>query len=120
MKWKTHGKSITMLLATLVMAVIATVRELAADGMTPSEWVLVVVALFTTFTVWGAANVPGFERAKTWMAAVGLVLNSLVALIVGGLTADEVGLLVVQFLGALGVAAAPAVSTLRGGNVQGG
>lgn len=112
MSWKTHGKSIAMLLATVVMAGIAGYRELSADGMTPSEWVTVVIALFTTITVWAAANVPSFARAKTFVAAVGLVLNLLVSVIVGGITGDEWLLLAVNFLGALGVAVAPAVSTL--------
>lgn len=109
MSWKTHGKSLAMLFATLVMAGLAAFREFNADNaMTPSEWVLVVIALFTTFTVWAAANVTGFDRAKTLVAAVGLVLNLLVSLIIGGITTDEWMLLAVQFLGALGVAGAPA------------
>lgn len=108
MTWKTHGKSIVMLLATLVMAVLASLREFGSDGMTPSEWVTVVIALFTTVTVWAAANVPNFKNAKTVVAAVGLVLNLLVSLIVGGITSDEWMLLAIQFLGALGVAGAPA------------
>lgn len=101
-----------MLLATLVMAAIAAYRELSADGMTPSEWVTVLIALFSAITVWAAANVPSFSRAKTFVAAVGLVLNLLVSVIVGGITTDEWILLAVNFLGALGVAVAPAVSTL--------
>lgn len=109
MTWKTHGKSIVMLLATIVMAVLALLREVGSDGMSPSEWVTVVIAVFTTVTVWGAANVPGFENAKTLFAAIGLALNLLVSLIVGGITADEWMLLAIQFLGALGVAGAPAV-----------
>lgn len=110
MTWKTHGKSIIMLVATIVMAVLAAVREFGSDGLTPSEWVTVVIAAFTTITVWGAANVPGFEKAKTLFAAIGLVLNLLVSLIVGGITADEWMLLTIQFLGALGVAGAPSTS----------
>lgn len=98
-----------MLLATIVMAVLASYREFVADGsMTPSEWVLVVVAVFTTFTVWATANITGFEKAKTLVAAAGLVLNLLVAFIVAGITTDEWMLLALQFLGALGVAGAPA------------
>lgn len=109
MSWKTHGKSLAMLLATLVMAALASYREFVADGsMTPSEWVTVVIAVFTTFTVWAAANISGFDKAKTLVAAAGLILNLLVSVIVGGITSDEWMLLAVQFLGALGVARAPA------------
>jgi len=110
--WSKYGKTYAMLLATLVMAGLATYREVAADGMTPSEWVTVVIALFTTFTVWGAANVPAFSKAKTLMAAIGLVLNLLVSVIVGGITTDEWMMLVIQFIGALGVAVAPARSVI--------
>jgi hypothetical protein len=104
-----YAQSIAMLLASVVMAVFALYRELGVDGMTPSEWITVVIAVFTTITVWGAANVPGFEKAKTFVAAVGLVLNLAVSAIVGGVTTDEWLMLAVQFLGALGVAAVPKV-----------
>jgi hypothetical protein len=101
-----------MLLATLVMAGLAAYREAATDGMTPSEWVTVVIALFTTINVWATANVPAWASAKTFVAAVGLVLNLLVSAIVGGITGDEWMLLAIQFLGALGVVGAPSVSKL--------
>jgi hypothetical protein len=101
-----------MLSATLLMAVIATYRDAAADGITPSEWVLVVISAFTTINVWATANIPAWTRAKTFIAAIGLVLNLLVAAIVGGITGDEWMFLALQFLGALGVATAPAVSQI--------
>jgi hypothetical protein len=110
--WAKYGKTYSMLIATLVMAGLGTYRALAADGMTPSEWVSVVIALFTTANVWFAANVPAFSKAKTLVAAVGLVLNLLVSAIVGGVTGDEWMMLGIQFLGALGVAAAPSISVL--------
>jgi FtsH-binding integral membrane protein len=106
--WKTYGKTYAQLLATLVMAGIVTYRQVAGDGVTASEWVMVIIALFGVFTVWGAANITGFEKAKTLMGAVALILNLLVSMIIGGLTSDEMLLLVVQFLGALGVAGAKA------------
>lgn len=111
MSWHTHGKSIAMGAAAIVMAVLAAWREAADGGITASEVVLVVIAGFNVATVWGAANIPQWSKAKTFMAGVGVVLNTLVALVVGGLTGDEVMLLIIHFLGALGVAAAPAVST---------
>lgn len=105
-----------MLLASLVMAGLLAFRDLAADGVTASEWVLVVTACFTTFTVWAAANIPSFSRAKTVVAAVGLVLSLLVGFLTDGrITGDEWMLLIVQCLGVLGVAGAPSVSTLAVG-----
>jgi hypothetical protein len=107
--WKKYGKSIAMLLGAVAMAVFGAYREFAADGMTPSEWVLVVIAAYTVITVWMAANLASFAtKTKTLVAAVGLVLNLLVSLITGGITGDEWILLLLQFLGALGVARAPA------------
>jgi hypothetical protein len=102
-----------MLMASLVMAGVLTFRDLAGNGVTASEWVLVITALFTTFTVWASANIPSFSRAKTIVAAVGLVLSLLVGFLTDGrITGDEWMLLVVQCLGALGVAGAPSISTL--------
>jgi FtsH-binding integral membrane protein len=115
--WKTYGKTYATLLATLVMAGIVTFRQVAEGGVTPSEWIMVLIALFGTFTVWGAANISGFTKAKTLLGAVALVLNLLVSLIIGGLTSDELLLLVVQFLGALGVAGAPAPVRIVTGTV---
>jgi hypothetical protein len=113
MNLKTHGKSLVMLLAALVMAGLLTFRDLAGNGVTASEWVLVVTALFTTFTVWAAANIPSFTKAKNVVAAVGLGLSLLVGFLTDShLSGDEIMLLVVQLLGALGVAGAPSVSTL--------
>jgi hypothetical protein len=112
MYWKTHGKSIAILLATLVMAGVTGYRAVAADGVSASEWVLVVIALAGTINVWATANVPAFAKAKTLVGAVFLVLNLLVSYITGGISGDEWMLLVIQFLGALGIAVAPAVSSL--------
>jgi len=103
-----YGKSIAMLVATIAMAVLAVFRDVSTDGVTPSEWVSVVIAAFTTVVVWATANVTGFEKAKTFVAAVGLVLNLLVSVIVGGITGDEWIFLALQFGGALGVAGASA------------
>lgn len=110
MSWRTHGKAIAMGLATAVMAVFATVREVSAEGINASETVLVIIAAFNVLMVWGAANVPTWRKAKTFMAGIGVVLNLLVAAVVGGITSDEVMMLAIHFLGAIGVAGAPAVS----------
>lgn len=111
--WKKYGKSLAMLLGTLAMAVFGAYREYATDGISPSEWVLVVIAAFTVVNVWLAANLANFaEKTKTLVAAIGLVLNLLVSLITGGITGDEWILLLLQFLGALGVAGSPATKQI--------
>jgi hypothetical protein len=111
--WNKYGKSLAMLLAALVMAVLATYREVSGDGTTGSEWVQVIIGGFTVIVVWAAANVPGFEKAKTLVAAIGLVLNLLVTAVNGGISGDEWIYLAIQFLGALGVSAAKAPVFVR-------
>ncbi len=117
MTWRTHGKLILMGLATLVMALIAVYRDVAVGGITSSEWVTVVIAGFAVIVTWASANITGFEKAKTFVAAVMLVLNLLVSVIVDGVTTDEAMFLAIQFLGALGVSTAPAPKHVVEGTV---
>lgn len=109
MNWKTHGKFIVAAATAVAMAAYAVYREVAQDGITPSEWVTVVIGGFAALQVFCAANVTGFQHAKTIFMAIGVVLNLLVSAIVGGLTPDEIFMLVLQFLGVLAVGLAPAV-----------
>lgn len=109
MTWKTHGKSIVSLIATLIVVAYAAIKDVTEGGVTPSEWVTVVIVGFSTFVVWATANVPGFEKAKTIVATVTLILNLLVTVIVGGISTDEWFFLAVQALGALGIAGVPAL-----------
>lgn len=112
MRWKTHGKFIIAAGTAVLMAAYATYRDAVEGGMTPSEWVTVVIAGFTALQVWWAANITGSQHAKTVFMAIGVALNLLVSYIVGGLSSDEIVLLVVNLVGALGVSGAPAVQHL--------
>jgi hypothetical protein len=104
MNYRTKAPAVFMGLATLVMAILTVVRSAMADQhVSAEEWVLVSIAGWNTATVWGAANIPVFAKAKTFMAAIGVTLALLVSLISGGLTVDEIILLVIEFLGAMGV-----------------
>lgn len=109
--WKTYGKSIAMALAAAVMAGVTAYRAVSGDGVTASEWVAVVLAVMGAINVWASANVPAFAKAKTFVAALFVVAQVLQTSITGGITSDEWLLLVIQFLGALGVVAAPSRST---------
>lgn len=95
------------LLGGVVMTGLQAYQAVTGDGVTASEWVTVVIQVFTLVVIWAAANVPGFDKAKAWVAAIMLVLNLLVSSIVGGLTSMEVAQLVVAFLGAAGVFVTP-------------
>lgn len=109
MSWNSHGKTIAELLGAVVMAGVVTYQEVVADGVTMSEWVMVVIALFGVANVWAAANITGFTKAKTIVSALFVILNLLVGFLTdGALSGNEVMLLVIQFLSTLGVAGAPA------------
>lgn len=108
MSWKTHGKLYMELLGALVMAGLVTYQEVVADGVTLSEWVMVVIALAGVANVWAAANITGFAAAKTLVSGIFVVLNLLVGFLTDSrLTGDEITLLVIQFLSTIGVAGAP-------------
>jgi predicted ferric reductase len=108
--WKMNGKFVMELLGALVMAGIVTYQHVNADlHVSMGEWVMVVIALFGAVNVWAAANVTNWDKAKTVVSAVFVVLNLVVGFLTDNqLTSDEIMLLVVQFLSTLGVAAAPA------------
>lgn len=107
--WRTHGKVIMQLLGAAALAVFATIREVSSGGITASEWIVVIIAAFTVVNVWGAANIPGFQKAKTIMGAIGAALTLLVTLVTGGIHGDEWIMLAITVLTALGVAGASAV-----------
>lgn len=110
MSWKTNGKAWMELLGALVMAGMVTYREVNADyNVSVSEWVMVVIALFGVVNVWATANISNWGSAKLLVSAGFVVLNLLVGMLTDGrLDADEIMLLVIQFLSTLGVAGAPA------------
>lgn len=95
------------LLGGVVMAALVTYQSVAGDGVDASDWVTVIIQAATVVIVWAAANIPGFDKAKGWVGAVMLVLNLLVSAVVGGLSGNEVIMLVVAFLGAAGVFVTP-------------
>lgn len=110
MSWKTHGKTIMELLGAVVMAIIVTYQQVATDGVTWSEWVMVVIAAAGVLNVWSAANITGYDKAKLLVSAIFVVLNLLVGMLTDNrITGDEGLLLAVQFLSTLGVAGAPAL-----------
>jgi hypothetical protein len=107
--WRTYGKTIAELLGALVMAGIVTYQQVALDGVTASEWVMVVIALAGVANVWAAANISGFDKAKLLVSTLFVVLNLLVGILTDGrITGDEWTLLIIQALSTLGVAGAPA------------
>lgn len=113
MSWRTHGKFLMELLGAVVMAAIVAYQQVATDGVTWSEWVLVTIAVAGVVNVWAAANISGFDKAKLLVSAVFVVLNLLVGILTDNrITSNEWLLLAVQFLSTLGVAGAPATKQI--------
>ena len=108
--WKTHGKTLMELLGAIIMAGIVTYQQVEADGVTLSEWVMVLIAVAGVVNVWAAANITNFTAAKTLVSSLFVVLNLLVGFLTDNrLSGDETLLLIIQALSTLGVAGAPAV-----------
>lgn len=107
MSWfQRHRAALWPLLGSVLMAVVLTVRQ-AATGVSASEWVLLAIQVVMIVSVWGAANITGWEKGKTVQAAILAVLALLASLITDGLTTDEVLQLIITGLSALGVAVNP-------------
>lgn len=105
---RTKAPAIFMGIAFVIMAGLTVVRDAMADQhVSAEEWILVSIALAGAVQVWGAANIPGFAKAKTLFAVLTGVLALLVTLISGGLTMDEIILLILEAGGILGVVAGP-------------
>jgi hypothetical protein len=103
-----NRKLIWPIIGLVVMAVLTTIQQVNDDNhITASEWVMVGLQALMAFNVWATANLPQYERMKTYVAAAIVALQLLVTLIDGGLTTNEVINLVITFIAALGVAFTP-------------
>lgn len=107
-----YRKLIPPLVGSLILTGIVTWQGISADKtVNPGEWVVLGTQLLMVASVWSAANVPGWERGKTWQAAIFSALAVLAAVITDGtgvgfeLTGDEMLQLGVVLLSALGVEA---------------
>lgn len=90
---------------TVVMAVLTVIQEATADGsVSAQEWVQVLLGALMAFNVWATANLPGYERMKTYVSAAIVVFGALYTYIVGGVSTAELINMAVLALAALGVA----------------
>lgn len=119
---KRYAQLIGPLLGAVAMAGVLAYRGAAADNViTGPEWVLGVTQVLMVLSVWGAANVPGWEKGKKVQAAIFAVLALLAALVTNGISGDEWLQLVITGLSALGVlATAPTPLVVAGTRVAGG
>lgn len=93
--------------AMVVAAGLVAVASVLSGGITPVEWVTVLIALTGAAAVFTAPNVPGAKYTKEILAALAAVLAFLVSAIVGGVNGPELIQIAIIVLGALGVVAAP-------------
>lgn len=94
------------IIGTILMAVLTTIQEAMNDRViTGQEWVLVILGALMAFNVWATANLPGYERMKTYVAAAIAVVGALHTFIVGGVDMPEIVNMIILALSALGVAA---------------
>lgn len=101
-------KLIWPLLGVIAMAVFTTLQEALTDNRIDSqEWVLVGLGILMAFNVWATANLPQYERMKTYVAAAIVVAGALHTFIVGGVSTQEAINMIILFLSGIGVAVTP-------------
>lgn len=112
--WRRYAQLIGPLVGSLVMAGVLAWQAASADKhVTGPEWVLGITQLLMVVSVWGAANVPGWEIGKKVQAAVFAVLALLAAVVTNGITGDEWLQLIITGLSALGVVVTAPTPLLR-------
>lgn len=103
-----YGKAIAAVVFAILTA--AQVRLGGDNNINPEEWVQIGIAAATAIGVYLIPLAPEYRWAKTAVAVLLSVLQVLATVVLGGLDTNEVLVLVLAGLTALGVAAAPAES----------
>lgn len=115
-----NKKLIWPVLGTIIMAVLTVFQEASQDNhITAQEWVQVALGALMAFNVWATANLPGYEKMKTYVSAAIVVVGALYTYIVGGVSTGEIINMAVLLLAALGVAVTrQPVTTVINGQVS--
>lgn len=109
MSMSTHGKAI---IAFLYAVAVAALPQLTGDkNVSAAEAVAIAIAITTAVGVYLVPLAPSMPGVKTAVAAVLGALQIAATLILdGALDANDIMLIAATFLGALGIAVAPAES----------
>lgn len=101
-----NKKAMWPLLGLVVMAALTTVQAATANGspIDEQEWVQVAIQAVMAFNVWATANLPQYERMKTWVAIFLGVLQVLYTSVVGGIDTPEIINMIITALAVAGVA----------------
>lgn len=113
-------KLIWPVLGTIVMAVFTTIQDALTDSRIDNqEWVLVGLGALMAFNVWATANLPQYEKMKTYVATAIVVAGALHTAIVGGISTQEIINMMLLALAALGVTFArqPITTVIEGQTV---
>jgi len=110
--FQTYGKSIVA--AVYAVAVVAVPFWSGDHHVDPSEGVAIGIALCTALLTYLVPLVPGARWAKTAVGAVLAGLQVATTVIVGGVDSNDWLLIAFAVASFLGIAAAPAVSTVTG------
>ncbi len=103
-----YGKSIIAVIAAVLVAVY---QSRSGDGLVDRvEWVSIVIAFVTALGVFIVPLAPQAKWGKSAVAGVLALLQVLVAAIVDGISTDDMILMFITVVGALGIYIAPAVS----------
>lgn len=102
------------------MAILTVFQEASQDNhITAQEWVQVILGALMAFNVWATANLPGYDKMKTYVSAAIVVVGALYTYIVGGVSTGEIINMGVLLLAALGVAVTrQPVTTVINGQVS--
>lgn len=110
--WSTFGKSIVA--AIYAVAVVAVPLFSGDHHVDPSEGVAIGIALCTALLTYLVPLVPGARWAKTAVGAVLAGLQVAATVIIGGVDSNDWLLIAFAVASFLGIAVAPAVSTVNG------
>lgn len=107
-----YGKAI---IAVLTAVLVAVYQSRSGDGVVSRvEWVSIVIAFVTALGVFLVPLAPQAKWGKTAVAGVLALLQVLVTAIVDGLGPDDLILIFITVVGALGIYIAPAISEDNG------
>lgn len=110
--FQTYGKAIVA--AVYAVAIVAVPLFTGDNHVDPSEGVAIAIAVCTAALTYLVPMVPGARWAKTAVGAVLAGLQVLTTVIVDGVDANDMLLIALAILSFLGIAVAPAVSTVNG------
>lgn len=110
--FSTYGKAIAAFL--YAVATVAVPLWSGDHHIDPSEGTAIAIAVCTNGLVWLVPLAPGARWTKSAIGAALGGLQIVTVVIVGGIDSNDLVLIAAAVLGALGIAAAPAVSPATG------